>query len=77
MNLLHRIGKMGMKDESGGNQKDDEQESTKPGKISCDHGNAPNQFKEDGTDEKKSRRRHTMTGHILCRPFEISNLSYS
>jgi hypothetical protein len=34
MNLLHRISKMGVKDKRGGNQKDDEQERAKPGKIS-------------------------------------------
>jgi hypothetical protein len=53
MNLLHRISKMGMKNKSSRDQKDDQQESSEPGEISQYHGNAANQFKEDSADKKK------------------------
>ena len=66
---------MGMENKSGRDQKDDQRESSEPGEISQYHGDAANQFKEDSADKKKIGIRHTKFGHVLCCPFEVSNLS--
>jgi len=66
---------MGMENKSGRYQKDDQQKSSKPCKVSQYHGNAAHQFKEDGTEKKKGGQRHAEFGHVLCCPFKISNFS--
>jgi hypothetical protein len=63
-----------MENNSRWNQKEEQQQSAKPGIISQDDKDTPRQFKDGGTEKEKRCVRHSILSHIFCCPFEILNL---
>jgi hypothetical protein len=71
---LDAIAEIGMKDECGWNEKDEDEKGSKSCEISQDDAEASDQFKNDGAEEEERGKRHPKLCHILSRPLKVSNL---
>jgi len=71
---LDAIAEIGMKDERGRNEKDEDEKGSKSCEISQDDAEASDQFKDDGAEEEETGIGHSEFSHILGRSLEVSNL---
>jgi hypothetical protein len=64
-----------MKDNRGWNQKENEKKRAQASIVTQDHGETPQQFKNDGTQKKEVNIGNAESNHILSRHIEFADLA--